>query len=189
MERRTFLALAAAAVGLAGCTGQSPQPGPPSTPPTPITPDAPDAALRDEVAAGEVALIAAYRKAITADPQLAADLERFLAHHEQHLARVSPGYAPDTSSASAPSSGTPASPEASAAPPSASEVLDKLAAAESAARAQRATACDGAQDPALARDLCLIAASEAQHAAALAGLAAKGPGPTQGSEPAEGAEP
>jgi hypothetical protein len=48
-----------------------------------------------------------------------------------------------------------------------------LAAAESAAQAQRATACDGASDPGLARDLCLIAASEAQHAAVLADFAAR----------------
>ena len=182
MERRTFLALGAAAVGLAGCTGQSPQPGPPSTPTTPTTPDDPDGALRAEVAASEVALIVAYRGAIAADPQLAADLEPFLAHHEEHLARIAPDYVGDTSRDGA--SSTSASPDASASPPStAAEVLAELTAAESAGRAQRATACDGAKDPALARDLCLIAASEAQHAAALAGIAA------QGSEPAEGAAP
>jgi hypothetical protein len=53
-------------------------------------------------------------------------------------------------------------------------VLAALADAESAAQAQRAAACDGAQDPALARDLCLIAASEAQHSSALATLADQG---------------
>jgi hypothetical protein len=59
---------------------------------------------------------------------------------------------------------------------SVSSVLTGLADAESAAQAQRATACDGAQDPGLARDLCLIAASEAQHAEALDVLAAKDAG-------------
>ena len=62
-------------------------------------------------------------------------------------------------------------PEASA--PSAADTLSALAAAETAAQAQRATACDAAQGPALARDLCLIAASEAQHASALAGWAVR----------------
>jgi hypothetical protein len=59
---------------------------------------------------------------------------------------------------------------------SASSVLAGLAEAETVAQAQRATACDGAQDPGLARDLCLIAASEAQHAAAIEALAAEDAG-------------
>ena len=55
--------------------------------------------------------------------------------------------------------------------------------AESAAQAQRATACDGAQDPGLARDLCLIAASEAQHAAALDDLGRTGVRVMSGDSP------
>jgi hypothetical protein len=43
-------------------------------------------------------------------------------------------------------------------------MLAALAAAETAARSERIAACDAALDPALARDLCLIGASEAQHA-------------------------
>jgi hypothetical protein len=60
--------------------------------------------------------------------------------------------------------------------PSAAAVLAALVDAETAAQAQRAAACDGAQDPVLVRELCLIAASEAQHATALEALAAAGAG-------------
>jgi hypothetical protein len=201
VERRTFLVLGAAAVGLAGCTSDTSEPGPPSAQATTAAPSDPDARIREEVAASEVALIAAYRSAIGANPDLAADLEPFLAQHEAHLARVAPGFVSDVGtpvastspSASGPPIGEPSaagdpgtspsgslgagtspsgSPDAgtasSGSPNSgASSVVAELAAAESAAQAQRATACDGAQDPGLARDLCLIAASEAQHAAAL----------------------
>jgi hypothetical protein len=231
VERRTFLVLGAAAVGLAGCTSDTSEPGPPSAQATTAAPSDPDARIREEVAASEVALIAAYRSAIGANPDLAADLEPFLAQHEAHLARVAPGFVSDVGtpvastspSASGPPIGEPSaagdpgtspsdslgagtspsgsrgagtassgsidagtspsgSPDAGTSPsgspdagtassgspkPGASSVVAELAAAESAAQAQRATACHGAQDPGLARDLCLIAASEAQHAAAL----------------------
>ncbi|MDH3958513.1 MAG: hypothetical protein OEU98_03450 [Actinomycetota bacterium] len=61
-----------------------------------------------------------------------------------------------------------------AAPPSRSrrKTLTGLADAESLALTERTSACDSAQSPALARDLCLIAASEAQHAQALLDLKA-----------------
>ncbi len=77
--------------------------------------------------------------------------------------------APDPPDAGTSPTGSPGAGTASSGSPKpgASSVVAELAAAESAAQAQRATACDGAQDPGLARDLCLIAASEAQHAAAL----------------------
>ena len=52
------------------------------------------------------------------------------------------------------------------------KTLTGLADAESQALAERTSACDSAQSPALARDLCLIAASEAQHAQALLDLKA-----------------
>lgn len=194
VERRRFLALGATAVALAGCTGQSSQPGPPSAPAAPTTPGDPDASLREEVAASEGALIVAYRSAIATFPALAADLEPLLAHHEEHLARVAPGFvagtaSPGTSQApsSLPSSGSsPTGSSSSGSSPTGSTssgssspraVLVELATAESAANAQRATSCDGAQDPALARDLCLIAASEGQHASVLEGLAAGGSEP------------
>jgi hypothetical protein len=180
VERRTFLVLGAAAVGLAGCTSNATEPGPPSAAASPIPPEDPDARLREEVAASEVALIVAYRSAIEANPELAASLGPFLAHHEEHLARVAPGFSRDLGSVASESTSAPSPPTGGSSDPDdasavrsgspdatpsgspevrASSVVSELAAAESAAHAQRATACDGVQDPGLARDLCLIAAS------------------------------
>jgi hypothetical protein len=199
VERRTFLVLGAAALGLAGCSDRT-DPPPPSAPAVSSAPTDPDARLRDEVAASEVALISAYRAALRSAPELAADLAPFLAHHEAHLDKVAPGYprsgegsafpsASGSPSGSGPGSGS-GSPSASGSPsgsrspsgaaegtsePSAS-VLAALVDAETGAQAQRAAACDGAQDPGLVRELCLIAASEAQHATALEALAAAGTG-------------
>lgn len=186
MERRTFLVLGAAAVGLAGCTSDPTDPGPPSAPAVSSAPRDPDARLRDEVAASEVALISAYRAALRNAPELAADLAPFVAQHQAHLDRVAPGYPASgdadggsgsgagSGSGSSSASGSPSDAAEGTSEASASSVLAALADAESAAQAQRAAACDGAQDPALARDLCLIAASEAQHASALATLADQG---------------
>ena len=126
VERRTFLVLGAAAVGLAGCTSNATEPGPPSAPASPIPPEDPDARLREEVAASEVALIVAYRSAIEANPELAASLGPFLAHHEAHLARVAPGFSRGSGtsvaseSPSAPSRPTGGSSDADDAAPSAS---------------------------------------------------------------------
>jgi hypothetical protein len=189
VERRTFLVLGAAAVGLAGCTSDPSEPVPPSAPAVSSAPRDPDARLREEVATSEVALIAAYRSAIRAAPELASDLAPFVAQHEAHLARVAPGYAEGGEEASASVSPPPDSPSPSGAPTGsppgsddatpverAPSVLIVLAQAEAAAQAQRAAACDAAQDPGLARELCLVAASEAQHATALEVLAAGGSG-------------
>lgn len=194
MDRRTFLVLAAAAVGTTGCTSPTPVPGPSSK--APIRPDDPDSALRQRVAQSEVALLASYRAALAEDPSLAPTLEPIMRQHEDHLARVSRSADPSaavtpsavapaptettspapasgasgseatTGAPSAPTSGSPATtlPTAS---PSPERVLVELSATESAARDQRIAACDAAVDPALARVLCLIGASEAQHAAAL----------------------
>jgi hypothetical protein len=167
VERRTFLALGAAAVGLTGCTSGPADPDRTSAPTAPDVQRDPDAALREEVAASEVALIAAHRAAIAAHPELAAALAPLITHHEAHLARVAPGSA----AASEGPQGTPAPTVEAQASLAAAQTLAALAAAESQAQAQRASACDGAVDPGLARDLCLVAASEAQHAALLEGLA------------------
>ncbi len=186
VERRTFLVLTASAAGLAGLAGctPDPQPGPrPTAAPTTGSPSDPDGQLRARVAAGELGLIAAYRAALESNPVLAGELEPLLADHVAHLERVAPGTsaAPDPNaspsaadpSASAPTTGAPAG-TATAAPPTRSrrKTLRGLTDAESQALAERTTACDSAQSPALARDLCLIAASEAQHAQALADLKA-----------------
>ena len=199
VERRTFLVLTASAAGLAGCT-QDPEPAPrPTVVPTTASPSDPDEQLRARVAAGELGLIAAYRSAIESNPGLSGELEPLMADHMAHLERVAPGTsaAPDPgASAPAPAEPAPAEPSAAAsgaAEPSASasatdapaetptdspptrsrrKTLTGLADAESLALAERTSACDSAQGPALARDLCLIAASEAQHAQALLDLKA-----------------
>ncbi len=119
-----------------------------------------------------------------------------MADHVAHLGRVAPGTSAASDPSSAAPSASPSASESSAAAPSAAEssasasttgepgatptatpsttprrkTLTGLAEAESLALAERTSACDSAQSPALARDLCLIAASEAQHAQALLDL-------------------
>jgi hypothetical protein len=233
VERRTFLVLGAAAVGLAGCTQDAPPPDVPTTT-RPARKD-PDEALRTQVARAEAGLIVAYRQAISRQPDLEPELAVILTHHEAHLARVEPdedaaaelvrgsaaasGASPEASAA-----GPTASPEASAAGPTASpeasgagskatpqasssdlgqslesaaagqpaapepptpssaspsttgqveeatDVLARLGAAEAEALEERTSACDAARSAVLARDLCLIAASEAQHESLLGSL-------------------
>ena len=115
-----------------------------------------------------------------------------MADHMGHLERVAPGASTDLG-ASAPAAAEPSTPGSGASEPSASAstsgapadtstaapptrsrrtTLTGLAAAESQAVAERTSACDSAQSPALARHLCLIAASEAQHAQVLLDLRA-----------------
>jgi hypothetical protein len=203
VERRTFLALGVTVLGLAGCTQEPPsdvEGG--SLPPRPPAQD-PGAGLRGAVAASEVALIAEYRAALAAHPDLAPELGPLVAHHEAHLARVAPDPAnpsgvpaspgsspgssaapgaptiPSASDAADPSSSDPAAeastdpgaePDSTAEPDSRAETLGGLAAAEAAAHRDRVAACDAAEDSGLARDLCLIAASEAQHEVVVAAL-------------------
>jgi len=190
VERRTFLALCAAALGLAGCTDDEPLPTPSATPTPSPAPTDPDAATRAAVAESEADLVRAYRAAIAAVPALATVLSPWLAHHEEHLDRVSPGATVPADPVASSGSEAGAGPEAGASPGARTSagaeaeatesaapgqdpgaVLAALFEAERTARRQRVSACDGAVDPGLARDLCLIAASEAQHAAALRGLA------------------
>lgn len=200
MERRTFLVLGAAALGLAGCTGEDSAPSP-SGSVTSAPPADPDDLVRGGVADSELALIAEYRAAIAAHPEFEDDLAPFLAHHEAHLARVAPQRAagavasgsasaadsrgaaatpstpgsPTPSGSPAPSaSGSPAPTDASpvtSEPASSADALAALADAEAQARRQRIRACDAAADPELARVLAVIAASEAQHAVVLDDLA------------------
>lgn len=182
MDRRRFLMLCAGAIGLAGgaaglagCTSE-PTPGPtdpPTDSPTPEQVD-PDADVRAAAAKSEVALLAAYARALADHPEMDEQLRPLMAHHEAHLDRLAPGATPAQveTRPSSPAAGSP-----SAAPPSPGSTLSRLANAEGkAARSrgkgsQRATATD------LARDLCLIAASEAQHRAILTRLAAREVGP------------
>jgi hypothetical protein len=178
VDRRTFLAMGVAALGLAGCTTDTPPSPTPTSPSIPTGPEDPDATLRASVARSEAELIVAYRIAISSRPELASDLQPFLDHHQQHLDRVLPGA--DPQALAKPTTGawqSPAAAGGSATGPSPSvtdqdpEAIAALAAAEREARNARVSACDGASAPGLARDLCLIAASEAQHAAALDALA------------------
>jgi hypothetical protein len=185
VERRTFLVLGAAALGLAGCTVDPAPPAEPSPTPPPV-PDR-DADLRARVAASEAALVAAYRDILSAAPGLADRIEGFADHHLAHLARVAPdvdaealvtaaGSGSPTSTASAPGAGGSGSAGATGDATGAAEPVDvaallaRLAAAEARAHADRLTSCDSATSTALARDLCLIAASEAQHEQALTRL-------------------
>lgn len=192
MERRTFLVLTVSAAGLAGCT-PDPEPTPPPTvAPTTASPPDPDGQLRARAAAAELGLIAAYRSAVESNPGLAGELEPLMAHHMAHLERVAPGASTDLD-ASAPAAAEPSTSAPAASEPSASAstsgapadtstaapqtrsrrtTLTGLTDAESQAVAERTSACDSAHSPALARDLCLIAASEAQHAQVLLDLRA-----------------
>ncbi|MGB8020172.1 MAG: hypothetical protein WCF04_02990 [Candidatus Nanopelagicales bacterium] len=188
MDRRTFLALGLAWLAAAGCTSDD----------GPALPWVdPDEALRAEVVASEGSLIAAYRATIAAHPELAAQLEPLAVQHEQHLARVDPRAVSTrpsptgTTAADAPSAGgstlgesptgagatgvptaTP-SPTGSKVPAHPRRALAALATAASAAYKQRMAACDSSHSSDLAGDLCLIAASESQHAAWLSELAAE----------------
>lgn len=185
MDRRTFLVLGAAALGLAGCTAD---PAPPAEPsPTPPPARDRDAELRARVAAAEAALVAAYRDLLSAAPELADRIGGFADHHLAHLRRVapdadaeelvavagsgSPTATPSTTGdAGTGSANATGDPSGAAAPVEVAARLARLAAAEAQAHADRLTSCDGATNTALARDLCLIAASEAQHEQVLTGL-------------------
>ena len=131
---------------------------------------------------------------------LADELGPFLSHHEAHLARVAPERAAEAAGSGGGSASAVASPSAEGSAPSNSasagaapsggeivtdspdastsatatsvaETLATLADAEAAARRERIASGDAAIDPVLARNLVLIAASEAQHAALLGDLA------------------
>ena len=174
MDRRSFLVLSATAIGLAGCTSDSSAPTPRPSAPEPIPAGDPDAGLRTRVAASELALIGLYRSAIVQIPKRAGELQRFLDHHEAHLARVAPDTAVPAEASAEPSAPTSASAAPGPGDASPTVTLKALARAESAAQAQHVVACDAAQDAALARDLCLMAASEAQHAAVIESFREKG---------------
>ncbi len=164
VDRRSFLVLGAATLTLTACTS-TPEPGPDEA--TPSTP-ADDDRLRDSVATAEVSLIAAYRDALAQAPELKAQLGPFLEHHVAHLDRVAPG--DDRGDAAPTASPAPTSPGPLTAAQRAA-LLTALADAEARARRSRIADCDAADSGQLAHDLAQIAASEGQHAVALAALA------------------
>ncbi len=162
MDRRTFLGVSAAVLALTGCTGDSTDPIRAGV--APGSQD-PDEAVRAQVAASEIGLIGAYQALIAREPQRAAELGPLLAHHEEHLALVAPGMSAPAVSSEVPTDGSPAPSDS---PTPADTSLAGLVRAETAAVGQRTQACEAALDAGLARNLCLIAASEAQHADVLA---------------------
>jgi hypothetical protein len=122
--------------------------------------DSADDLLRSQVADAEAALIAQYQATIAAYQDLAAPLTLLMDQHRAHLAAmaIAPSSAP-------PSTGVPV-------PGSARQAVTALADAERAATQQRGQACVDAMDPALARTLAFIAASEASHVPALGQVSA-----------------
>lgn len=149
LSRRALLAgsaiVGATLVTGAACTsGPEPEPAPTSSPPADQ-----DAALRTAVGAQEADLIALYDATMQAHPGLAASLAAIRDEHAAHaesMASVAPSTQPAPIAATR------------------GEALAALIAAEQQAIALRATACEEALDPELARLTALIAASEAGHA-------------------------
>lgn len=190
-------------VTLAGCTDSRPRPVPTGTSTATSLPDDDDGLRDATFAAEQQLVTLYASALATASPQLVAQLRAVQDQHVQHAQRLRPeltvsteppspspsGTAPptldpaqqseqDTASASPPEvsvgpgeTGGPAGAQAAAPRPQA--VLANLRRAELAAVRQRSAACEQAEDPQLARSLCLIAASEAQHADVLSDLRAE----------------
>ena len=202
VERRTFLVLSAAALGSAGCTAADASPSPPGRPPEESAED-PDAAIRRRVADSEVALIAAYARRSPRIPSSrrswppSSSTTRSIwpgsSRGRLRVRRlpVQPRPAVPRTDLRDPRAGTPPHPEPPRAQPRPLAPPTDPAPrptrrspprpprwrpwpGRGAAQHQRASACDGADDAGLARDLCLIAASEAQHAECLDRAARRG---------------
>jgi hypothetical protein len=111
-----------------------------------------------EVTASEQDLIDRYDCVIAAFPALGTPLAALRDQHRQHAAALS-GASPGSSASVT-------------APASEQAALHMLITAEREAMHQRIAACMAAQDPALARTLAFIAASEGSHVPALRDLRA-----------------
>lgn len=111
--------------------------------------------VRRENLGDELTLIATYRAALTARPDLADTLEPILAAHEGHAQALSAGL-PD-----------PASAMPSPSPSRETNVVALLQQAERTAVAMRTSSATRAEEPDLAALLSWISASEAQHVAML----------------------
>lgn len=150
VTRRTALGLAgvAAAQFVVACSS-TPEPGA-------STSTDPDASVREEQAAAEDALIAAYDTALALGPEptIAALLTTLRDQHIAHRGALLPE---PSSPPSSPASGTARAVD-----------LDGLIALERAAARERRAACVEASSADLTRLLALICASEASHATALA---------------------
>jgi len=116
-----------------------------------------DEQLREDVAAQEAQLIAAYGATIAKFPALSDRLKPFRDQHIEHKQRMVPG------ESSTPTVTAPTIPDAQPA------ALRSLRKAERDAASDRVTACEKANAAQLARSLALIAASESQHSTSLTG--------------------
>lgn len=118
------------------------------------TPDADDA-VRSDVSASEQRLLARYDATIAAFPALAGKLQPIRDQHAEHLAAM--GSQPTNRDENGPAVGkTPAG------------AISDLTAAERSAATERVKASGQASSAELIWNLALIAASESQHATALA---------------------
>jgi hypothetical protein len=147
-------ALLALPAGAAGCKGV----GGLGTPPKPH----PDVAVLQHAISAEQFMVAGYRTVLAAAPTLARSLNPLLAEHEAHLARLKGRLVPGAAAAKPPRQPRPK------APASAAAAVSYLTDAEHAAATSLISRIDVAS-PSLAQLLASIAASEATHAAALAG--------------------
>ncbi|MEK9665039.1 MAG: hypothetical protein VW362_07005 [Candidatus Nanopelagicales bacterium] len=111
----------------------------------------PDLALAAQVAEQEWALVAAYDRALQAQPDLAALLTPLRDQHREHAGAVGSTQAPAAETTGA------------AAPASPDQVVAELLAAERAAVTERTQVCDASSGPQFASLIALIAASEAGH--------------------------
>ena len=159
LRRRSVLAAAGAAVPLlaAGCKGV----GGLGTLPRPR----PDVAVLRAAIGTEQALIARYRSALAASPDLKDTLDPVLDQHLAHLAALrSRLTGPAAATRPAPASPARTSPPAAAG--QAADGLSALATAEQAAAGALVSRL-GTASPSLAQLLASISASEASHAALL----------------------
>lgn len=115
-----------------------------------------DDQVRDSVAIAEATLIASYNQVIATFPELAEQLQPFLEQHIEHRSAMNVGEA------------TPDNAAVIAAPASQAKALRQLRKAEREAAVARGVSAEAASSQDLVRTLTLVAASEAQHGAALA---------------------
>ncbi|HEY2576634.1 MAG TPA: hypothetical protein VGI74_10035 [Streptosporangiaceae bacterium] len=161
--RRRVLAVAAAtAAGVAGCAPGRAWPW--ATPPT----QAADVGMLKDMIVAENALVAAYARVVSAFPVLAAAAAPLLRQHQEHLAALLARLVIPAGAGPSASAMPRAHPAAGGFPASERAAVAYLRAAE---RAQAAglTGRLAVATPSLAQLFASIAASEASHAALLAG--------------------
>jgi len=161
--------------GLAGCTTSSPdatpatkRPAAPVTTPPPPPPD-PDLPVLSAAVESERHLLSLYTAALERLPDLRDDLEEFVRRHEEHLAALTALVGPEVDATAAGLATT----APSTTPPSRSETLAALVAAEKAAVTDRDKDLRAVQGADHARLLAVIGACEATHVVALDELVEK----------------